>query len=51
MIGVLEAKDERHSPDAGLEQAKSYARLLDVPFAYSARGLENPLAIFQTVPR
>jgi hypothetical protein len=38
MIGVLEAKDERHSPDAGLEQAKSYARLLDVPFAYSSNG-------------
>jgi hypothetical protein len=38
MIAVLEAKDERHSPDGGLEQAKSYARLLDVPFAYSAIG-------------
>lgn len=38
MIAVLEAKDESHPPDAGLEQAKSYARLLDVPFAYSANG-------------
>ena len=38
MIAVLEAKDERHPSDAGLEQAKSYAALLDVPFAYSANG-------------
>jgi type I restriction enzyme R subunit len=38
MIAVLEAKDESHSQDTGLEQAKSYARLLDVPFAYSSNG-------------
>jgi type I restriction enzyme R subunit len=38
MIAVLEAKDERHGVDAGLEQAKSYARMLDVPFAYSSNG-------------
>jgi type I restriction enzyme, R subunit len=38
MVAVLEAKDESHAPDAGLEQAKSYARLVDVPFAYSSNG-------------
>lgn len=38
MIAVLEAKDERQGVDAGLEQAKSYARMLDVPFAYSSNG-------------
>src|SRR5829696_959274 len=38
MIAALEAKDERHTSDAGLEQAKSYAYLLDVPFAYSSNG-------------
>jgi type I restriction enzyme, R subunit len=38
MIALLEAKDEGHSPDAGLEQAKSYARHLEVPFAYSSNG-------------
>ena len=38
MIAVLEAKDERHTSDAGLEQAKTYARLLNVPFAYSSNG-------------
>src|SRR6266852_4532497 len=38
MIAVIEAKDETHSVDAGLEQAKEYARMLDVPFAYSSNG-------------
>jgi type I restriction enzyme R subunit len=38
MIAVLEAKDETHAVDAGLEQSKEYATLLDVPFAYSSNG-------------
>ncbi|MHC5826707.1 MAG: DEAD/DEAH box helicase family protein, partial [Nostoc sp.] len=38
MIAVLEAKDETHTAGAGLEQAKSYAKMLDVPFAYSSNG-------------
>lgn len=38
MIAVLEAKDETHTSGAGLEQAKSYAKMLDVPFAYSSNG-------------
>jgi type I restriction enzyme R subunit len=38
MIAVLEAKDETKAVDAGLEQAKSYAKVLDVPFAYSSNG-------------
>jgi type I restriction enzyme R subunit len=38
MIAVIEAKDETHSADAGLEQAKEYARMLDVPFAYASNG-------------
>jgi len=37
-IAVIEAKDEIHSVDAGLEQAKEYANMLDVPFAYSSNG-------------
>lgn len=37
-IAVLEAKDEQHAPGAGLQQAKAYAELLDVPFAYSSNG-------------
>lgn len=38
MIAVLEAKDETKTIDAGLEQAKSYAKMLDVPFGYSSNG-------------
>jgi type I restriction enzyme R subunit len=38
MIAVLEAKSETHPADAGLEQAKAYATLLDVPFAFSSNG-------------
>ena len=38
MIAVLEAKSEAHAVDAGLEQAKAYAKMLDVPFAYASNG-------------
>lgn len=38
MIAVLEAKGEAFAIDAGLEQAKSYAHMLDVPFAYASNG-------------
>jgi type I restriction enzyme R subunit len=38
MIAVLEAKSEMYAVDAGLEQAKSYAAILDVPFAYASNG-------------
>jgi len=38
MIAVLEAKSEGYAADAGLEQAKSYATMLDVPFAYTSNG-------------
>ena len=37
-IAVIEAKDESHTVDAGLEQAKTYALALGVPFAYSSNG-------------
>jgi type I restriction enzyme R subunit len=37
-IAVIEAKDEGHTPEAGLEQAKGYARDLGVAFAYSTNG-------------
>jgi len=37
-IAVVEAKDESHSPLAGLQQAKEYAEMLDVQFAYSTNG-------------
>jgi len=37
-IAVVEAKDEEHSPGAGLQQAKSYAEMLGLSFAYSSNG-------------
>lgn len=37
-IAVVEAKDEEHTPGAGLQQAKSYAEKLGVLFAYSSNG-------------
>ncbi len=37
-IAVLEAKDESHTADAGLEQAKAYALALGLSFAYSSNG-------------
>ncbi len=37
-IAVVEAKDNNHSVSHGLQQAMTYARMLDVPFAYSSNG-------------
>jgi len=37
-IAVLEAKDNTHSVSHGLQQAMTYAQMLDVPFAYSSNG-------------
>ena len=37
-IAVVEAKDEEHTPGAGLQQAKEYAEKLGVLFAYSSNG-------------
>lgn len=37
-IAIVEAKDNNHAVSAGLQQAKLYAQMLDVPFAYSSNG-------------
>lgn len=37
-IAIVEAKDNNHTISAGLQQAMTYARMLDVPFAYSSNG-------------
>ena len=37
-IAVVEAKDNTHSISYGLQQAMTYAKMLDVPFAYSSNG-------------
>lgn len=38
-VGVVEAKRQYSTPGQGMQQAKNYARLLDVPFAYSTNGV------------
>ena len=37
-IARIEAKDNHHSISPGLQQAMTYAKILDVPFAYSSNG-------------
>src|SRR5215212_12082990 len=38
MLAVIEAKAEDKSPDDGLQQAKEYAEILGLLFAYSTNG-------------
>ena len=37
-IAVVEAKDNNHSVSPGLQQAMTYAQMMDLPFAYSSNG-------------
>lgn len=37
-IAIVEAKDNKHSVSYGIQQAITYARMLDVPFAFSSNG-------------
>lgn len=37
-IAVVEAKDNNHTVSYGMQQAITYAQMLDVPFAYSSNG-------------
>lgn len=37
-IAVVEAKDNNHTVSFGLQQAMTYAQMLNVPFAYSSNG-------------
>lgn len=37
-IAIVEAKDNTHNVSHGLQQAMTYAQMLDVPFAYSSNG-------------
>lgn len=39
-IAPIEAKDHRQQVGAGMQQALEYARMLDVPFAFSSNGRE-----------
>lgn len=37
-IAIVEAKDNNHTVSHGLQQAMTYAQMLDVPFAFSSNG-------------
>ncbi len=37
-IAIVEAKDNNHSVSHGLQQAITYAKMMDVPFVYSSNG-------------
>ena len=37
-IAIIEAKNNNHTVSHGLQQAKEYAKMLDIPFAYSSNG-------------
>ncbi len=37
-IAIVEAKDNNHSVSYGLQQAITYAKMMDVPFVYSSNG-------------
>jgi type I restriction enzyme R subunit len=37
-IAIIEAKDNRHSVRSGIQQALDYARILDIPCAFSSNG-------------
>ena len=37
-IAIVEAKDNKHSVADGLQQAMDYAKIMDIPFAYSSNG-------------
>ena len=37
-IAIVEAKDNNHRVSFGLQQAKTYAEMMDIPFAYSSNG-------------
>jgi type I restriction enzyme R subunit len=37
-LAIVEAKDDSHSVGAGMQQAIKYAKILDIPFAYSSNG-------------
>lgn len=37
-IAIVEAKDNNHTVSYGLQQAMTYAQMMDIPFAYSSNG-------------
>ena len=51
-VAVIEAKDNNHSVGAGLQQALGYAKILDIPVAFSSNGdgfIQHDLSGFSAV--
>lgn len=40
-LAIIEAKDNRHTPGAGLQQAVDYANTLDIKYVYASNGDEE----------
>jgi type I restriction enzyme R subunit len=52
-VAVIEVKDNNHSIGAGMQQGLDYARILDVPIAYSSNGdgfLEHDRTVYLGKP-
>ncbi len=39
-LAIIEAKDDTHSVDAGIQQGINYSEILDIPFVFSTNGKE-----------
>lgn len=37
-LAIIEAKDNKHTLDAGMQQGLNYGEILDIPFVYSSNG-------------
>ncbi len=37
-LAIVEAKDNNHTPEDGLQQALEYAQMLDIPFVFASNG-------------
>ncbi len=51
-VAVIEAKDNNHSVGAGLQQALGYAKILDIPVAFSSNGdgfIQHDLSGFSAI--
>src|SRR3989339_342806 len=46
-IAVVEAKDNKHSVGAGLQQAVDYAETLDIPFEFSLNKFPSPKELWE----
>ena len=44
-LAVIEAKDNKHSVGAGIQQAIEYAQVLDVPFVFSSNEVTSNINI------